>query len=968
MRFLLLTLAILFSFPAYAEPFSCPYFFGRMNELGGASSYATARDGDVLYVADKNKLLIHDLTGKPSRELTLPGAPLRMQVKDGKVYMVTTVEGKENRAVVVVDINTGKVETISDEPGVQFVSRLESVEELRNRSLARPAIFDPYLDSVVYRTGTRKIHLVGKTTKEIMLPGELENFVLLRDGYAHVKLKEGASYFLHIPSGKQIPLTGFAGLKEPQINYVTKDHVYFSHAVEDKTVVSAFNLKDGKRTELVLEGLNDRNIRFSESGILYGKKVADYDVKVMFHDFKTGKSEEIGPTVKSYSFDYVNISPDQRRVTWSYVARDDGVEGKNSIVILDRVTGERKTLPLENNDFVMQMTLSADGTRLAAPVHSMDGALLQVWDLKSGAVQRLPLSDESSIRSMSFVNDNQTLLITGLVTPSKTIDLRDWSAFLAEAPKLRPRRAPLPEAARAGKLKLARDFPEMLEFFRAGKFKQDPELARYYLLHVLQESPNTYYGMLKDFPEIAAALKGSPFDISKLSPALKKRWLAATQELLQARLGNISSYGGTGKKLSDWDALIPVHPFLSSLPDDLKADAIAKIANAVAVGANSDPVMNGAFEPKLFKFIKQEVRTWFGETPKVLTDFSLVRREDQMVPLLLGTAPLDGDKSTLTAYGVYARAYPPIPIPAEGQAGTLLSEQSVSWKHNGQDYTAKFEIRTGKELSSLLPNEKTPDYAALWKDKKLSGLVVTGENLQDANPDLLNEYLAYYRAQGFRFAKPEPVKDMRAWIAEEIKSGRLDYMIKEAHTDGMENDLFRLFNKGSIQRGTRRTADGKEEVMHVFIPDPTDPKATTLIPNQEFGDWIRAREQTDQGPLVYFNTSCFGASKACHEYQAAASKKLVVVATTLSADTFVNAPESALRQLLTGFREGKSYEEMRAMMAKDPSYKAGESNLYLLPDDAGFDENIRSKLQRSVDTQLGVTGPDGKPYHLDTVE
>ena len=105
--------------------------------------------------------------------------------------------------------------------------------------------------------------------------------------------------------------------------------------------------------------------------------------------------------------------------------------------------------------------------------------------------------------------------------------------------------------------------------------------------------------------------------------------------------------------------------------------------------------------------------------------------------------------------------------------------------------------------------------------------------------------------------------------------------------------------------------------------------------------------------------------KACHEYEAAASKKLVVIATTNLTDTFIDSEKEAIMQLIDGFRTKKTYAQIREGMQKDNLYKSGEGDSFILPDEPKFEEEILSKLATPLDIELKVFDEAGKPYALD---
>jgi hypothetical protein len=114
----------------------------------------------------------------------------------------------------------------------------------------------------------------------------------------------------------------------------------------------------------------------------------------------------------------------------------------------------------------------------------------------------------------------------------------------------------------------------------------------------------------------------------------------------------------------------------------------------------------------------------------------------------------------------------------------------------------------------VVPTGKEPAYASLWKDGVLNGMVVTGSNLRDLSKGVMDEYLECYRQDSFEFSDAEiQIDDFKGFLGQKVKSGELDYFIKEAHSDGDEKNLFRLDKKARMSVGTKKLPNGQGESL-----------------------------------------------------------------------------------------------------------------------------------------------------------
>lgn len=524
--------------------------------------------------------------------------------------------------------------------------------------------------------------------------------------------------------------------------------------------------------------------------------------------------------------------------------------------------------------------------------------------------------------------------------------------------------------------------------------KKEPDLTLGVLQNVLLSSNRLYEQILKEFPELV-----------KIKPSLSAgganpcRTPAEVQQLERASENYLKELAKTHPRsqLKDWASLSPLVPVLRHLSPKKRDDYLDLVAQSLADQAADSPEFHGVFLSKLYKFTSQAAAPFFGGESKAMTDLTLVRDTDRIRPIILGSQAIDQSPKSLTDYGFYSRALDAIPVPSAEQINSqvkakgspaLLSEQSVRWQVAGVPYQAQFSVKSQGFSGNPIPEGKAPNYGELWKNGTLTGLVITSSNLKNLAAPVMGEYLAYYQAQGFTFQPPTEVKDSARFLKDQIESGRLGYLIKEAHSDGDEKNLFRMDVQVRVQVGERKLPDGRTERIQLMFPDAgsTAPlpggaalaagtgatsaaaePTTALLPNEVFGSWVKTREQNGQGQMVYLNTSCWSAAKAVREIEAAQSRALLNIPSTTTVKTFGNRPANAEQIILTAIRSGKSYEEMRTALKANQEYRRGEGNHFIFPDDREYQENISQYLRTPLDIRLNIQGPEGRPYSLDQV-
>ncbi len=511
------------------------------------------------------------------------------------------------------------------------------------------------------------------------------------------------------------------------------------------------------------------------------------------------------------------------------------------------------------------------------------------------------------------------------------------------------------------------DLPIMLAILRSQIPKSDPELVNLALQGVLYTSKSLYQGLLDKFPALVhAPLAAHPQPgLSCRTPAEVEKILARTK----AYVSNLLVKNGPNSTYEQWNSLRPLTSLLSQFKPEEKDAFSESIADQLSDGAAVSPNLSGVFHSKLYKFSHEAVLPLFGEKQKPLTDLTLIRKENSIQPILLGMSPIDQDEAgTINAYGFYAKLLTPIPVSSEVASHEVTSEKQFNWSQNSKNYHAQLKLTTGGR-GDIIPGDSAPRYPELWKDGKLTGLVISGSNL-GIGKDVIDEYLEYYSDRGFEFEAEKPIPDMKKFLSKKIASGEVDYFVKEAHSDGDEKNVFRMDASAKVLVGHKRSKPGKplrDEVVYLIYPDASK-KASVLLANEEFGEWIRAREKAGKGQFVYFNTSCWSKTKALHEIQAAATPTLLDIPTMSVTQTFTNTHDDAEQLLLSSFREGKNYSKMREALMRNRHYKDKKKNVFSFPDEASYKTEITNLVKIPLRTELKITDNEGKPFNIDEVE
>ena len=523
-----------------------------------------------------------------------------------------------------------------------------------------------------------------------------------------------------------------------------------------------------------------------------------------------------------------------------------------------------------------------------------------------------------------------------------------------------------------GGFEAQKDLPVLMGILSNQEYCQKNSLQiKRALSGILTQSDILYFQIVDRYPHLKKILLAISEGSSTKSCITEKESERITQSVLLYIDQLLASTSVYNSGMENWEQLAPLSHVLKNLSLDAKERYSTEMSERLSDFAMMQSSLKDVFPPKIFQFAAQAIAPIFGDQPKSITDLVVIRQSNQLRPILLGTEPVTEIRSGVRpAYGFYQKSLEPFESPVLKKAGPSSEKSTtakeIAWKHAGNEYRASVKANIIPRTSKI-EVQVAPNYRALKKDGEFRGEIIAGENLGISDGKyFMDEYLEYFTGQGFEFNPNETkIEDLKSYLSNEIKSNRADYFVKESHTSGDDRNVMRISKKGNRLEGVRTRPDGIKEVVHLVYPT-YEYKTSELISNAEFGTWIRERERKpDATPLIYFNRSCYSDKKAVQELTAAQSPLLVEIPATDVMYFFLNEEDTAGRIILDGFRNEKTYPELRADLAKNKKYREKTANGFIFPDEPEYQAKIWKQIQDAVDIEIEITDQAGRPYSLE---
>lgn len=377
--------------------------------------------------------------------------------------------------------------------------------------------------------------------------------------------------------------------------------------------------------------------------------------------------------------------------------------------------------------------------------------------------------------------------------------------------------------------------------------------------------------------------------------------------------------------------------------DSVHEDTYRDATNALEGYYTRGP-LNGHAPTQIRLFVEGSLKKYFK--PDQYHPISLLtwqQSQTSVRPVLLSTEPVESKatpRDVPSLFNIYD--FPTVNLPkdfASFPKGHKTPEQRYEWTRQGRTMSSGLRlVKTSQRTEEAKTKGPSPN---VWGDHKLVGAVVAGSNLAGDETDLLDRYKGYYKEQLFKFDEPARIRPAHEVLRELVASGELDYLVKESHSGGMDDDLVDVAASFKVVKGTKNIPGTPPREEHVYLLYPIGAAATT-IKVADLQSWFLERERkAANAPMTYFNTSCGSMYNSAKAYAGVGSKNFVPIGSESICIYFRNNPEnSALYQLLHSYRNGASWEQIRKNMGAATAADvargnpaAANQNFFRLPDE-----------------------------------
>ena len=529
--------------------------------------------------------------------------------------------------------------------------------------------------------------------------------------------------------------------------------------------------------------------------------------------------------------------------------------------------------------------------------------------------------------------------------------------------------------------------------------KGHPTIVTRILWNVLRHSPTLYLSLHRRYPFLG---NFSPPSVDSDFKA-NKPYLDGVLALLK-----LTALESRETRLSEWNFLRPLRPFLKLLSATERNLYIEKITISLTNGATREiPLFQDIFQSKLYYTAHGHVKELFGLPRKPVSDITIARGKrtenegieirveteraveeirrtrnlrGRVVYMIVHENSLESKMESHNTFTTVILASDPIEryqrlysVPTDfgihyavvktasgtvrkwrSKPGTVFLDSLIQWKvQGGPGYRAWVKVSVKQEGSLRdLPFSSGPDYSAVWQDGRRVGVVIVGSSLRGFSRTLLEQYFSYFKEAGFEFSGGE-TDNLKDFLLERIQNCEMDYFLKESHSGGDERNMFRIDRKNHIVRGVRSIEGGQEEVIYLIFPKVFQKKEgvkTDILSYEELHQAMALREANNCGQVTYFNTGCWSIQKAVYEIEAVNSPLFLNIPSIDNSETFYNSTENVIRALLDSYRGELNFDGFRkALTNKDP---------YIFPDEPLYQQQIFDRIQIPLDIHISLERQD----------
>lgn len=469
-------------------------------------------------------------------------------------------------------------------------------------------------------------------------------------------------------------------------------------------------------------------------------------------------------------------------------------------------------------------------------------------------------------------------------------------------------------------------------FLEQGLYHQDPVLALRSALWMSVHSPLALNNLIRQRPDfMSSLLKLSKKQIREV------RQTISTPEAQEIFINFVLDLFKKNPRL-DVKALRLLYPISDWVKDEDKLTSMVDdLSTSLSETAKGEPLLADLSDYLRFKLIKETVRRYLGIPSEKISDVALIPNSDRTIGkiLIYGNLPLGSTQPN--SFGIAIRLAAEIPY-------NKPAKKVLSWSFNGKKLQAEVNFKPLTGVNAKPIDQEKPNYSELLADKVLSGAVLVGSNLagDGFTRDLANEYIEYYKNKGFKFQKLDlKGTSLVKYLLKLVQEGRVDYLVREGHSEINQEVLISMWNKMDIMYGKRK---GKQFSEEVFIPLLSDKesedsrKDNVQISYADLGEAMRSRKKIDSD-LVFVAGQCMGFCALPLFIQLTSASGFVPVGSKDLLDTFTNQnKKSAMYDLLEGIRNLKNYKDMSSSEAEakfiypnDVEYQQQIKDLVVLP-------------------------------------
>ena len=397
-------------------------------------------------------------------------------------------------------------------------------------------------------------------------------------------------------------------------------------------------------------------------------------------------------------------------------------------------------------------------------------------------------------------------------------------------------------------------------------------------------------------------------------------------------------------RIADYAAFVKYKPIFDMFLSAKEIEEFLEIYGYRSTDLDASETELAAMDPeKLWTFAWNQAAKLFNhkETAE-FTDLSVFQRNGSITYMVLGTQPIEG--GTLNKLGFYTKLLASAPLSSAERS------QSWRWRQGSLEYSAKVSLGEPMEPVKVRP--------AAFPRPGRQGLIFFDATMNKADvDDLLKSYLSYYGEQGFRFGPRTPVTDAPAFLSNEIARHDLDYLIRDGHSDGDDENVFVLYPRGFLVEGRRSGPDGDEVVKLLY--NVTKNPSLNRISYEQFVALLKKRGEKAETPLVFVDGSCWGLEKAWFGVGHAPASLLMEISANAPVNFFENADRNAMRRLLESIRGGHSFDQVRSALAGLSGYSGRREDWFIFPDEDLYPSNGGPLL--AIEKRMWVTEPGKAP-------